>query len=110
MKTKITRQSRNIGFGYTAGAVQGEKGLYVPLPDYQYHTGTVKSILRDLEKDANFQSLKNGTEYSTSWFVKVDGIWYRVVKEQENHPVDVLESAPGMGYLYQSIELELEEV
>lgn len=110
MKAKINRQSRNIGFGYTAGALQGETGLYVPLPDYQYHTGTVKTILRDLEHDANFQSLKGGTVYTTAWFIKIEGTWYRVIKDQAKHPADILESNFDHGFLYDSIELELEEV
>lgn len=110
MKTKINRRSKNIGFGYTAGVVQGEHGLFVPKPDYQYHTGTVKTILRDLQKDANYQSLQDGTIYTTAWFIKIDGIWYRVKKDQANHPIDILLNMPGEGYVNDSITLELENI
>ena len=111
MKTRITRKSRNIGFGYNAGCEQYESGLYVPLPDYPYHTGTVKSILTALENDPNYQYFKNGdTIFNTAWFVKIDGKWFRILKRQGVHPVDLVQKFSDNKYLVDSVELEIEQI
>ena len=111
MKTKITRKSKNVGFGYTAGAVQGEHGLYVPLPDYPTHTGTIKTVLRDLEFDGNYQYFQNGDIiYNTAWMVKIDGIWFRILKRQGPHPLDLLQKFSDNKYLVDSVELEIEPI
>ena len=110
MRISINRRSKNIGFGYTTGMVETETGQHLLEPDYQYHTGTVKTILRDLETDVNYQSLQDGTNLNIAWFIKIDGIWYRVKKDQKSQPTDILLMEPGNGFLNDSIMLELENV
>lgn len=111
MKATITRRSKNIGFGYTAGVEQGEHGLYVPAPTAPCITGTVRTILRDIEDDRNYRSFQGGTCYSSSWFVKIAGEWYRIKRDQYYHPADLLAlNADEDGYLYKSIEIEIEKI
>ena len=105
MKTIITRKSRNLGFGYTTG-FDGNKAL---MPDYQDHTGTVRTILRDLERDINYECLQDGTIYAEAWFVKLDGIWYRVKQDSEYKPSDLLKSKTQKDFFHDSIVVELEK-
>ena len=77
----ITRRSI-VGFGYTAGCVQGIQGLYVPQPDSPDHVGTIRQVCEAIDNDRTLQSFKSGgTVYSTEWFTKISGRWVRLLIE-----------------------------
>jgi len=115
MSTKIINRRSKVGFGYNAGAVQGEHGLYVPLPERPDYIGTVRTVSNSLEKDRTLASFRSGgTIYSCAWFVKKDGKWHRIKSEQAYQPGDLLIKVnkfyPGDDeYFMDELELEIED-
>ena len=76
----ITRRSA-LGFGYNAGAVQGEHGLYVPAPTKPDHTGTFRQVTEAIDEDRTLASFHGGTYYTTAWFAKHNGAWCKIITE-----------------------------
>lgn len=107
----INRQSK-VGFGYNSSPTNKPNGGYYyeqpEQPDSKL-TGTVKTILKKIAADRNYQSMKGNTFYSAAWFVKDAGKWYRVSDESEDLFNLILELPEGY-YLTDSIILECEEV
>lgn len=82
----ITRRSK-IGFGYTANVENDERGNLVVCdvkrPDY---TGTILSVQKMIASDRTLDSFRSGgTYYRTAWFVKIDGVWKRLVESDHNN-------------------------
>ena len=101
---EITRRTK-LGWGYNAGCIQGEHGLYVPEPDSPDFVGTIKTLLRKIENCRDYQSL-GGTWHTTSFFVKVAKTWRRIVKNQYIGPVDLTNSITVDGYDIDAVTVE----
>lgn len=109
MKTiTVTRKSK-LGFGYTAGCIQGEHGLEVAevtSPDYQ---GTIRQLDETIRNDRTLQSFKSGgTLYRTAWFVKIQGQWHKLIQDFRHETVsDLLEKYENKFFCH-TVEVELE--
>lgn len=90
MNIKITRRSK-VGFGYNSSCEQvwnnsmTQSWLQPMKTNKPDHVGTILQVEKSIEKDSTLRSFKSGgTYYSSSWFVKVDGKWHKIVDDEEN--------------------------
>lgn len=66
--TNPTR-TRKFGWGYNTSPSDGPCGFYFELPSAPDFTGTFASVIRQINKDATYQSLRSGGTYmSVGWF------------------------------------------
>ena len=81
MNVNITRRTI-VGFGYNTKPT-GNATEIAPTerPDY---TGTIKQVLEAIDADRTFASMRQGTYYTTAWFVKLNGKWRRVTADDHN--------------------------
>jgi len=92
---KLSRNSRNIGYGYTTACTNDLFGNLVVEPvTSPIHVGTVKQVMGLLATDKTFNSLSgSGTCYKTAWFVKVGGEWRKVLRGVYD-PANLLDTFP----------------
>jgi hypothetical protein len=92
MKIEITRRSK-VGFGYTSAVENDEYGnLRVCAVTKPYHIGTILQVWNKIRSDRTLSSFRSGgTYYSTAWFVKRYGKWYKIVNDPfNNYELEVL--------------------
>jgi len=79
METKITNRSL-VGWDYNSSPTDAPNGGYIfEQPTSPCHKGTIKNVTAAIQNDRNFQAHKSGGGgYSSAWFVKVGGKWYRI--------------------------------
>ena len=115
MKVTINRRSI-VGFGYTAGCVQGDYGLEVESVNKPDYTGTIKQVCEKLDHDNTLNSFRSGgTCYNTAWFIKSGKQWLKIKHDQYLHPRDLLEKIEDYDrctgktsrFCYNKIELEI---
>ena len=84
-----TRRSK-FGFGYNTNVEQGwnnqqtESYLRVKETKYPDFVGTISSVYKQIEESRDFQSL-GSTYFTTAWFIKKDGIWFKIKNTFENN-------------------------
>lgn len=116
MKTITVTRRTIVGFGYTSAFERDENGnTRVCATTAPYHTGTVNQVIKAMSEDRELQSYQSGTYYTSAWFVKQNGRWFKVLKDQELSPVSILdekEQWDGEKYVktfsHDAIEIEVE--
>jgi hypothetical protein len=95
----ITRRTV-LGFGYTASCEQvwnksqTQSSLQVCAVEKPDRTGTVRQLAEANLTDPALRSFASGgTCYNTAWFVKVDGKWRKIKRDQYQSPLDLLASS-----------------
>ena len=97
MKIKVTRRSK-VGFGYNVTPTSTGDGYYYESPEAPDFEGTIRQVAEQIETDPTLNSMN--CFMSVAWFVKVDGVWHRIVNESEAFLADLLE--PGYGQYKQT--------
>lgn len=102
----ITRKNRNIGFGWTTATSQTPTCLDVQEVDAPDYTGTVKTVLDQINSDANYQSL-GGTCHRDQWFAKISGEWRKINFLDSPHDLYNTGWVGGDKYLANSVDAKI---
>ncbi len=82
MKVRITRKTRNVGWGWRCWTPEHPEPPEIP--DY---VGTIGTVWDQIDQDRTYQSLRYNTYHTTRWFVKVNGSWYPLEQETFDNAV-----------------------
>lgn len=78
IRITITRRTK-LGYNYTAS-----QPLETPIKPY--HIGTWKTINERMHNDLTLESFRgSGVYWTSAWFVRYQGEWWRVRDERENN-------------------------
>jgi len=91
---KVTRGTKNVGYGYSSACIQGLYGLEIEPVTHPTYFGTIKHVMGAIDTDKYLESLKSNREdYKESWFVKVNNEW-RKIKRGVYSPANLLDLCP----------------
>ena len=115
MKVTITRRSK-LGFGYNTQPKNNDGYPEIESTNMPDYVGTIKQVVNMIDIDKTFQSVKSGgTWYTTAWFVKISGHWYKLdFSNTWKVPGQLLDKYPdGNGkwvYIDDSLDFDAEKV
>ncbi len=72
MKVRLTKKTRNFGWGWRCWTLEHPEG-----PESPQIIGTIGTVRDQIEQDRTYQSIRQNTFYTTCWFVRdTSGKWY----------------------------------